>query len=368
MARKPIQNAEGASMDSLMDTLTNVVGILVFILILSQINMARQVKKIVSDLPPATAEDVAALRAQIADANADLDRIRADIRALEEKQNSAASSLEAAAADIARVEADLKKVRQSDVDLNELFRVLREAESAFEGIKTEVTTLMAERDRLEALLAQTPVPRAPGPKIIRIPASRPIPEKARVEHFFITGKKVYHLDSVNVITSIEREIQQAKQSLTHNIVRLKGKADKIIFDQEKIAERFKTRAPKPRDVIVTVPLNKPWTGMNVAFLPRPDGGEPVEQAAKPGSRFHATINAMATSTVVYFHVTRESFAEYLALREVVDRRNMPAGWEIQWKAEYRELMRGFEVNRLEEPPKPAPGAAPSIPGPKRALD
>ena len=34
MARKRITNAEGASMDSLMDTLTNVVGILVIVLIL----------------------------------------------------------------------------------------------------------------------------------------------------------------------------------------------------------------------------------------------------------------------------------------------------------------------------------------------
>ena len=50
-------------MDSLMDALTNVVGILLLILIVSSLGITAAVKKVVENLPEVTQEELEAMRA-----------------------------------------------------------------------------------------------------------------------------------------------------------------------------------------------------------------------------------------------------------------------------------------------------------------
>ena len=60
---------------ALMDTMTNVVGVLTIVLVMIGISAANAVKKILSDLPPATA-------AQVAEAEAAIDKTKAQLAAL----------------------------------------------------------------------------------------------------------------------------------------------------------------------------------------------------------------------------------------------------------------------------------------------
>ena len=60
---------------ALMDTMTNVVGVLTIVLVMIGISIAHAVKKILSDLPPATA-------AQVAEAEAAIDKTKAQLAAL----------------------------------------------------------------------------------------------------------------------------------------------------------------------------------------------------------------------------------------------------------------------------------------------
>ena len=52
--------------------------------------------------------------------------------------------------------------------------------------------------------------------MVRIPASRPLPENGRIERFFVTRQRVYHLDSLNTIAAIEREITQLERQVSRN--------------------------------------------------------------------------------------------------------------------------------------------------------
>jgi len=61
MARRPRADEE-RSMDSLMDALTNVVGILLLILIISSLGISAAVKKVVENLPEVSKEELEAMR------------------------------------------------------------------------------------------------------------------------------------------------------------------------------------------------------------------------------------------------------------------------------------------------------------------
>ena len=55
MARRRHDNATELPFVALMDTMTNVVGVLTIVLVMAGISIAHAVKKILTDLPPATA-------------------------------------------------------------------------------------------------------------------------------------------------------------------------------------------------------------------------------------------------------------------------------------------------------------------------
>ena len=60
--------------------------------------------------------------------------------------------------------------------------------------------------------------------------------------------------------------------------------------------------------------------------------------------------------MIWFHVGRDSIATYLAARDIVDREQIPVGWDISDKPTYTH---NVPVDYLVEytPPPPAPAAA-----------
>ena len=61
--RKP--HAEELPFVALMDTMTNVVGVLIIVLVMIGIGLARTVRKVLSDLPPVTIEEHAKLQKEV---------------------------------------------------------------------------------------------------------------------------------------------------------------------------------------------------------------------------------------------------------------------------------------------------------------
>src|SRR6187402_3593435 len=55
--RKRQSHDEELPFVALMDTMTNVVGVLIIVLVMVGINLARSVNKVLSDLPPVTVEE-----------------------------------------------------------------------------------------------------------------------------------------------------------------------------------------------------------------------------------------------------------------------------------------------------------------------
>lgn len=57
MAKRRSDGGGELNLDSLMDAVTNVVGVLMIVLVMMALNTAQMVQKILSDLPPVTKEE-----------------------------------------------------------------------------------------------------------------------------------------------------------------------------------------------------------------------------------------------------------------------------------------------------------------------
>lgn len=357
-----------------MDTLTNVVGILIIILILVQINVAESLRKIVSELPEVSAEEVQEIQEEAVTQSEEHAEMQTQIEAAREQLQRDSQELEQLQPQLAAIET---AIEQSDVPVLELEQILEQLEETrpiVEELREELDQLMEERQRLQALLEDTPDAEPPAPKNVRIPESRPIPDNAVLQRYLLHDGKIYHFDLDAAMEQVLTEWRRAGRQLEYDRVRRDDGSRQTIYDQEKVVEHFERRNLQVGDTQVVIPPNPRGTRLQLRLLPREDAGEPVEQADSLMSPFRQTVrNYRGSSNVVWFLVLPDQFADYLAAREIVDDLEIPAGWEVINNPVQARGIAEFEVNQLEEPPPPQPTPTPDpdaihIPAPTRQLD
>jgi len=365
MARKKSSDAQGVSMDSLMDALTNVVAVLIVILILLQIDVGQTVERMLNELKPATPEQIELAQQQQQHL---LDQIN--------KQKELLTAPKPTPQQIAKIEADLslldQSIKKENVSLIELATLKKRVEEqkpiqSQEQEKTKV--ILTEIARLKALLDQTPIPKAPEATVVRIPNSRDIPESAQIYYCHIFEDQVHLVDAIEGRKMIKAEMRTNDRALLREVKKVPKKPDIRIYDQEKIVRHFAQRDLKIRNHKVTVPYNKPWNRLNMRITFDPKKGDAtladMEQAK---GRFHNICSYVRSvpRSVLIFKVHPNGFATYLKAREIADSMNIPCGWEIDGNSYHSERIDDFQVNNLEQPPKQT--GPPAKPGLKRKLD
>jgi hypothetical protein len=349
-----------------MDALTNVVAVLILVLVLVQADVTQKVVKFLEDLQPATPEEVKASK--------DL------LEEIEKKKESVVEKLKEDAPTLAEIEEEKRRIallEKSIVESDELLADVKELKELEEKIRKErdaeneqTVSIQEEIAKLEAQLDQTPVIQAPPPAEVTIPNSRPIPPKAVVYHALAIKDRVHIIDPNGLLEVFEEEFKKHKRDWLIERIKQQG-FDRYIYDQEKITAHFKNfdfRNTQGQKVeIIAYPA-----GSRLHIEVSPDlekGGTPMEELEKPGSAYSKAALKMKSDSrsVVLFHVNPDSFNTYLKGRGLLDRANIPAGWEVSGAKSWRFPIPDIEVNRLEDPPpapdKPKPPGPPVI-GPK----
>jgi hypothetical protein len=343
-----------------MDALTNVVAVLILVLVLVQADVSRKVQQFLDDIQPATPEDIAQTKRLIDELERKQRVAEARLREkpatpediAEEKRQIAL--LEKSAEENKALLADLEQVRE----LEKKVRAEREAEN------TKTVTIQKEIARLEALLDTIPPIESDTPTVVNIPNSRPIPADAKTFHAIVSKNRVHVIDTVSVLETFNREFDRRKGDWLHQRVKVKGKPDRFIYDGTKIVAHFKnfnwgdTRGQKIE--ILPAP-----TGYYLWLVIRPNlasGGTPMEDLAKPGGAFANAAQRIrqTRSAVLLYRVNPDSFPTYLAARELTEKINVSAGWDINGSAEFRMPIPNLGVRRLQEPP-PQKGGGPAKP-------
>ncbi len=365
MARRRNDDAESVNMDTMMDNMTDVVGTLLMIMIVVQIQVADRAGQIEESLSKVTAQDVEAAKKQLEatkiiaqKAGSNQDQLTADAKSKEE--------------DLRKFETTLEQKGIKIRDIETLQKDLAESRSAESEEKRQLTGLLGERDNLRAALDKTPAPKAPPPIDVRVPIPRPFPVGAFEYRVLCLSNKVYILSPELWRLNVWKELEKAKYELLHSKQNADPKALPV-FDHLKTVNWLNERKFSDEFVELRFPLNtnSMTDRVTMQIFPRADAGETPEQVDDVESNFRKTLVKLRANpkNVCWFWVHPTGVAAYHASREQCGRYGIPAGWEFYNATSYAEVLPQFVVSRFKEPPPPPPPPPPGTkppPPPKPA--
>lgn len=347
---------EGGSLDSLLDTMTTVVGILIILLIVVQLGADSAVKRIVEEQKQEDAqllEDMAMRQ---------FDQQRSALLAEKQRlQQQAAANNQTAQKllnEIVALEKRLSTLRSQAPDLPKLNKDLQTLAQQLLAAQKEEDKKAAQLKRLRALIAKAPKPTpASLSKDVNLPDPKPAPPGAKPFRFLCREGKIYPLDDLKL------------RKLAENAVNASGlkKNEHGEYDGKKLAAHLAQK--KAGDPHFTLKA-QPGADKLIRFTMqrRPNAGEDPEALAKPNSAYQKTLASLKpTERYLQFEVFPDSFQTYLAARALAARKNFPAGWkpahrQNDWWSYYwghKDLGR----SQIPPPPKPKP-PKPGAPKPK----
>ncbi|MEI6535234.1 MAG: hypothetical protein WCN98_07840 [Verrucomicrobiaceae bacterium] len=385
MARRKQHQDEELPFVALMDTLTNVVGVLVIVLVLVGLGLARAVNKVLSDLPNVEQKDLEQLKKKITESKPPTDPDKIDKDVSRAKQDAAKLAEQLKTMDVG---SDGQKVNITDIE--KLREQIEARKKERDAKKSSVEKMLAEIEQLKKSLDTTPNVQPPSALVVRIPLPRLMPEKAEVQRFLVVNNRVLFLNDKEFEKIVDQEIERSGNQIIKSEQFIKGadgkpvkikdkqgrtvQQKKIIYDQSKLVAHFSRGRVGNREIKLEVLPAPNSPRLPMRLTPTPDGGETVEQIKNPASVFQRLMRKFKSepNTVVWFHIYKDSLPAYLVARELADQTGVPAGWEIYPNPFYQTTLAEYEVDFI--PPKPGPPPPPGLPPavqimpPKQTLD
>ncbi len=374
-----------------MDALTNVVAVLIFVLLLVNCDVSQKVVKMMEGLVPVTEEDMSKIKELLK--NLELDKKK--LEDLKNQKPPTQDEIDAMQRALKMMQEQLKN-KKSEIDLNnksieELKKLHDKTLAERDAEKKETDELMAEIERLEALLDTTPIPKEIPATEITIPATRPIPEDAYIYYAYVADNRVHLLDPLNPQIIASEEIMKNKKNLLAPEDEKEEDKDK---DKEKSRDRKSRREKdkeekpvlldqaKTKDLLAKLDLKMP-EGQKLEFHTAPwasdfwytigfdfkTGGTSLEELKNPNNSFvQALSRVRPPKGVVIFRVSPESMMTYALARDFVENRKIPCGWEVVDRNHTDDLKRlfyrkglelsGLKIKPTATPPPPDPNWKP----------
>lgn len=362
-------------MDSMLDTLTNVVGILLIVLVTVQLSTQEAAERIAEAVEKIDPAEIARIEQQAAESKAAADRAQASLDAAQQKPAgdpaAEAAKLEAQAAALEREARQAEtKAAALEREKAEKARALEKAAAEANRKATEAATAAATavkeaetaRQALAVELDKTPKPIAPPAKEVRLPDPRPAPPNVKEFHVLCREGRIWLVD----IPTLQEKAQKRADYVVRS-KKLDPDGDTWLADGKTFVEEFNKAPVKDEGFEMTVEIvSNRWTRL---VLTRMKGrGEEIEEAVKPTGEFARALRRLKPEThVVRFFVWPDSFEAYLRARELTGERGYAAGWEPMTSPDEHRISLGRYAIGEKPPPKPAdPNAKP--PPPPNVLD
>lgn len=307
----------GMNLDSLMDTLTNVVGILLIILIFALLGGQEVVKKLKGFVDEVSDEQLAAAAAESEELRKLIELQRAKWEELEVRAPQEKLTLEAQQKLLEQLQADIARLSAAEIDPEALKQQLEERRKK----AAELEAAIAEREQmlasLKARLAETPAQGAGAEtKVVNLPDPRPAPAGAKAVTFLCRHGRIYPLAT----EALQREAQQVLNTSQRLLLKPDG------IDCEKLKEIFGKRFIG--DNFVQLGIRVGGDGKPALLVsPRADKGEETEKISRPTSQFNVALRSLnPQQQYIEFRVWSDSFDTYLVARNEAARKGISAGW------------------------------------------
>ncbi len=366
-------------MDSLLDTMTNVVGILVILLVVTQLGVSTAVKRIRSHLPEVE-------EAALQECRRETEAMRERLAALETQWSAREASYKE---DVNRLFLLDKKVDRTLAQRHaELLQMLETLAARVDqagrqelDLQAAVDKLKSEIDRVREELAALEKQEKPPEKVVRIPNPRPAPKDARGEWFVCREGRIDFVDVAGIAASVAKRLEMMKTQFRHGesgLVRRSAKTpaggQPFEYDRTKVESYFE----KNRIVVDGHRVHVYGRGHHPAcwIALEFDMRRAEDEAAllRPWSKCRKALAAVGQrGNYARFIVYPDSFEIYLKAREIADEMRVPAGWQVhtEQKLATWTALPGILLNKTEPPPPPPPpkeGEKPKVVKPSNVLD
>ncbi|WP_417734349.1 hypothetical protein [Rosistilla oblonga] len=365
--RRPAEDDDDGGLDSLLDTMTNVVGILVLVLIVTQMSVTEVVTRIRSETV-VDAEKLEQAKKELAEKEEEkneLERILVapqDIDA--DKQKEELQKLKDLLARQKKAREDAKKeqeqyalkIEQQQKAAEEAKKKIAETTGKREELTKLISTSLDRKAQIEAMLDKTPIRARPADIKVSIPNPRPAPPGAKQASFLCSGNAVY---PINAEAFRERAVKIAKAIVARGNM---DRDPKVGIDPEKFTAIF-AGEKKDQDAFFDVEY---YVQSNryprMRFHPREKRGAVATALLNKRSviRRDYLSNLDVTKYYARFYVLPDSFDIYLTARGIFQDAGMLAGWDPQpqdWL--YTTHVGGVELGPpLPKNPNPPPPRKP----------
>ena len=361
------EDQDDGGLDSLLDTMTNVVGILVLVLVVTQLGVADVISRITSDRVIGSS-DLVEIRNELSGKQNELDelnRILIDPTIIDPERLREELSRKRDLLDRRRSLLSEKKTEKevAELKISDAKQATQEAETEIrtndlrrQELANLITEALQKKADIEAKLDETPDLPAPPEFEITIPNPRPAPKGATQVMLVCAENRLYpvnagkfreaaHEKAVAIITRFNLGQDPAQgidaESFKKHFERMKDQDD--FFNIEYYVQN--DRDPRIR------------------FIPRAGRGASIRELVNPRSRIRTRwlVNFDPNRYFARFFVLPDSYEMYVTARRLFSDGGILAGWEPQ--GEKWQLTSGIPGGiRLGPPPPPKP------PDPTRASE
>jgi len=368
---------DDGGLDSLLDTMTNVVGILVLVLIVTQMSVAEVVTRITTE-NKVDEESVAELNQQLEIERTelrDLEKILVNpIDIDEEKLRQELQLNKDLLARKKELLAEKKKEKnefaikiQKDEELaKKNQKMVADNEAKRKELETLINNSLEKKATLAAQLDKTPRVKAPADIKISIPNPRPAPPGSKQLMIICSGNRIYPVD----IEAFRKDAELKAKTIVNRFNLNRDPAKGI--DPEKFTQQYeKLKNPTDYfDVEYYVQGNR-WPRFRL--IPRENRGAIGKELVNPRSRLRRWFNGVDFNKYyARFYVLPDSFDVYVLARRFFSNNKILAGWDPQtenWTLT-SHVPGGIELGPPRpKPPPPPPGSKPPAkPKPPNLID
>ena len=364
--RRSKTSATGGNMDSLLDALTNVVGILVIVLVAVQISSqeaARRMEEMIEKIDPTEQQKI---DQQAAAAKAELEKLQQAIQQEEDRdkidpekllaslREELSAAEEKAKQDMMIVTAKEKEAEKKKLAAEELRQQLLRQLAELE--EKEKKYIVAKEDIL-AKLEDTPIPKPPPPKEVRPPTPKDVPRDNNGNQLLQERKVLVRDGKIIPFVDPGKGLETAIKNRLKFLIEKNGiqvGEGNYIADARKAEQMIAEFNSDPaKNQYFDITLRRAGSRINVQLEPTEECGEEPEKAVR--GIFQTVLRNNQGKWYLNYLVEPNSFEAYMAIRKVTDKAGYYAGWQPSDPGSYHHvLFSGYQIGVKPPPPTNPP--------------
>ena len=369
--KRPVEDDDDGGLDALLDTMTNVVGILVLVLIVTQMGVAdvittiknnrridaAQVQMLQEQIESKQTEHLQLREMMASSIELDPEELKRELQSQQEQLMNRRQLVQEKNQERNQFAIKIDQDRQQAEKNKQL---IADTEQQRNQLQPLILASLNRKAELEAMLDDSPQTDRPAPIQISVPNPRPAPAGSQEIVLICKDNRLYPADPNYYRKSTEAKAKAIIAKFNLDSDPTQG------IDPESFSKHY-VRLKEQNDFIQVNHFVEKDRYPRFQLIPREGKGAAVKEVQNPRSRIRTKWLTLIDPTKYYvrFYVMPDSFEVYLATRRVLDDAGVLAGWQPQgldWVFT-SGIPGGIELGPPPPPAPPAPPPSPDAPKP-----